>query len=361
MQSLRLLLIEDFEADAFLIREVLNTGGYNVVAERVEDSAGMLKALREQEFDVVISDYNLPAFSGKEALMLMLEHGYQIPFVVVSGAIGEETAVDLMKSGAHDYLMKSNLSRLVPAVKNAIRAGELQKLNTRAEQELKDSREKLRELSNHLENVREQDRANFARDLHDAVGANLTTIKMDMAQLHKCYGHLDQNLNSKLESITHLVNDSIIELRKIISELRPSILDHLGLVAAIEWQTKEFGKRYGIEMTLSVDKNLEKLRIPEEIMIAIFRMFQESLTNIAKHANASNVYVSASCFNNHIRLLVKDNGCGFNPSVQDSFGHYGLLGLKERASNLQGSIAIKSAIGQGVSLSIKIPLARNIQ
>lgn len=359
MQSLQLLQIEDSEPDALLLREELKFGGYDVVAERVENGSEMLHALEEHEFDIVISDYNLPSFSGKDALMLMLEHGYQIPFIVVSGAIGEETAVDLMKSGAHDYLMKSNLSRLVPAVKNAIRASELQRLNTRAEQELKDSREKLRQLTLHLENASEKDRANFARDLHDAVGANLTAIKMDLAQLQKHYGHLDKNLDSKLQSTIHLADDSIIELRKIISELRPSILDHLGLIAAIEWQANEFGKRHNIDMTLSMDKKLEELFIPEERLIAVFRMFQESLTNIAKHANASRIDISAICDNNWIKLSVKDNGCGFDPMTKDTFGHYGLLGIKERASNLGGSVIIESAMDQGVNLLIKIPLTGN--
>src|SRR5512139_3635404 len=178
--ALRVLHLEDSPLDHELTLAHLRRGGLEVQALRIDSEAAFLAAL-EQDWDVVLSDFNLPGFSGLVALDLLKASGRDIPFILVSGEIGEDTAVEAMRNGASDYLLKNNLARLVPALMHAMEATETRHARERADRELGKSKQRLRELAQHLQTSIEHERAAIAREIHDDVGGSLTALKFDLA------------------------------------------------------------------------------------------------------------------------------------------------------------------------------------
>ncbi|HUO77060.1 MAG TPA: PAS domain S-box protein [Thermodesulfovibrionales bacterium] len=222
----------------------------------------------------------------------------------------------------------------------------------RAEEELTYSREQLRNLSMHLQSVREEERTTIAREIHDELGQVLTALKMDLSWLDKKHRG-DKSLAERTKSMLSLVDSTIQTVKRISSELRPGVLDHLGLAAAIEWQAKEFEKHTGIACDVSVD--------PDDIVLdrhhstTIFRIFQEALTNVARHAHATKVRISLHEKAEGIALHVEDDGRGIKKKQLNSPQSFGLIGIRERVHFLNGEIKIKGIRNKGTSLTIHIP------
>ncbi len=357
LKPLSLLLVEDSDDDAILILEELRGAGFAPSYERVYTRPGMRRALLEGEWDVIISDHNLPGFSATDSLLLLLESHRDIPFIIVSGTIGEELAVEAMKAGAHDFVMKDSLGKLGPAVRNAIDGAEARRAHHQAQGEIQESRERLRQLASHLETVREEERARLAREIHDELGGILTALKMDIAWLKRNIP-AESRVEAKFASMTDLTDAAIRSMRRIITELRPSILDDLGLVAAIEWQLSEFEKRMGIrgELILGRDPDVTAIHLPESHAVALFRIFQESLTNVARHADASRVWVRVWGEGGRFNLEVHDNGRGIDPHQTKKTGSYGILGMHERAHNLGAALTISGGPGEGTTIRLSVPL-----
>ncbi|MCX6151816.1 MAG: PAS domain-containing protein [Ignavibacteriales bacterium] len=237
------------------------------------------------------------------------------------------------------------------AIQNALA---FQKIQT-AEIQLNNSRQQLRRLSAHLQSAREEERTRIAREIHDELGQSLTGIKMDIAWFEKKYKSTetsDQLLIDKLGSMSQLIDSTINTVRKISSELRPGVLDYLGLPAAIEWQAQDFQNRTGIICKI---KSLpEELKIPQNRITAIFRIFQETLTNVARHAQASEVEIRLDVNENFIVLEIKDNGRGITESEIQNTKSLGLLGMHERAELLEGEFKILGS-ESGTNVIVKIP------
>ncbi len=223
------------------------------------------------------------------------------------------------------------------------------------EQEIRDSREQLRELSNHLQIVREEEKASIAREIHDELGGNLTALKMDIYWLlRKLPTELDL-ARDKVESMSGVVDTSVHAIRRIVTELRPTVLDDLGLLAAMQWQASEFSKRYNIQCKVAMHG--EEVDLTDEIRIALFRIYQEALTNVARYSRASLVQVDVWREHDKIALEVFDNGIGIPEGAIMQPTSHGLRGMMERARSLGGSVEIGSAPGEGVAISVRIPLA----
>lgn len=352
--KLNVLLIEDSDDDAMLLLAELQAHGYQLDYERVISRQGMLDALsRRKDWDIIISDHNLPGFSSTEALYELLKREIYIPLIIVSGTIGEEMAVEVMKAGAYDYVMKGNLSRLAPAISNALKAAD-------AKRRADDYQERLRELSMHLESVREQERAMIARDIHDEIGGLLTALKMDTRWLQKRFSGQTNDADDKFMMMGEHLDNAIKSVRRIITDLRPSVLDDLGLVAALEWQLEDFCKRY--EMECSFKSSLDAVNLASKNHeVAVFRIFQESLTNIARHARANRIKVELQHDrgDDAIRLLVHDNGVGISDMNKVKKGSYGILGMNERATSLGGHLSVDSGVEGGTSVSLSLPVMRD--
>ena len=222
----------------------------------------------------------------------------------------------------------------------------------RAEQELRASSEQLRNLAAHLLSVREEERARISREVHDELGQSLTAVKMDLAWLAGRLPRRKGQMLKRIRSTRQLADDIIQSIRRISTELRPAVLD-LGLAEAVEWQVQEFQTRSGIQCTVRL---LTREVVASNASTAMFRIFQETLTNVARHAKATRAEVVLQKQQDWLVLLIRDNGRGFDqadPSLSKSLG---LLGMRERAAILGGRVNISSAPGKGTTVTAWIPL-----
>jgi PAS domain S-box-containing protein len=222
----------------------------------------------------------------------------------------------------------------------------------KAETLLKKSLEDIRRLSEHLQTIREEERAHIAREIHDELGQQLTVLKMDVSWLNKRI-EADDTVKNKLKELTNMLDGTVRTVRRISSELRPSLLDDLGLIAAIDWHLKEFEKRTGI-LTEFREPELG-LKLADNINTGLFRIFQESLTNVTRHANADKVSVSLQQTNGTLILQIQDDGQGFDKEKEANKRTLGILGMKERTEMLGGKYEISSEVGHGTTVVVSIP------
>ncbi len=228
----------------------------------------------------------------------------------------------------------------------------------RAEQQLKTSLDQLRALAARLQSVREEERTSISREIHDELGQACTAIKMDLALIGRKLTKKQTQLHSKVDSAIQLVDSMIVILRRIASELRPRTLDDLGLSAALESHAQEFESRTGIRCSVTLPQ--EALHLDADRSTAIFRIFQESLTNVARHAHATRVEALLEIQNDRIIFQVIDNGSGFDPAEAKARRSLGLVGMQERALLLNGDLKIEGATGAGTTLTLTIPLPRPV-
>ena len=485
---IRVLLVEDSEEDAQVILATLASGGFSVVSRRVETAAQLRVALQTEEWSVVLSDFNLPGFSAIEALDLLKSLKKQVPMIVVTGAIGEESAAAVIKAGATDLVTKQGMQRLIPVVERnlreldsrrqyeaalaalnesearfraiaanlpgvvfqallhedgtadlayvsegshlvlgikadvlmshpqlildmilpedrksflatriqaatqlaprnwegRIRVGingqEIKWVNLRAsvrklssgvvisdgiisnitesklaQHAIEGQQQQLRQLASHIERVKEEERAHVAREIHDDLGGTLTAAKIDLAWIRSRLEANQAALADKANSMEGLLNSAIESTGRISRKLRPLVLDY-GVGAAIEWQVKEFRKRMGITCDFVCSR--DEISLDAELSTALFRIFQETLTNISKHAGASHVDISLEDDGHEVRLTVTDDGLGIDPIDMHKNGSYGIRGMRERAGFLGGTIDISGASGAGTQVRVCLPAKR---
>lgn len=227
-----------------------------------------------------------------------------------------------------------------------------------AQAALNDSRDQLRRLSAHLENVREDERTRVAREIHDELGQSLTGLKFDLANLRQQLAKTadGRGCEELIGDMSGQIDETVNVVRRIISELRPGILDDLGLDAAVEWQARDFQRRTGVDCKVSVD--IDGLEPDREHTTALFRILQEALTNVARHAQASRVEVKLAYRDGRIVLDVVDNGRGLDRAVIDERKSFGLLGIRERVLQLGGEFDVDSAPGRGARITVSLPADR---
>ena len=223
-----------------------------------------------------------------------------------------------------------------------------------AEENLQKSNEALRDLASHIETIRENERSHMAREIHDELGQQLTGLKMDISWLNRKVNSHDEAVKEKMKDAIALIDKTVITVRRIATELRPSILDDLGLIAAMEWQSEEFEKRSEIKSIFS--SNVNQLTINTDVATAVFRIFQESLTNVLRHSQATEVISFFRLENSIITLFIEDNGIGFEENDIKNKKTLGLLGMKERIQLIRGKYEINGNSGKGTSVIITVPL-----
>ena len=357
-QPLRVLHVEDSVPDHELALLHLLRAGLRIDCSRVDTEDGLRHALATQRWDVVLSDFNLPGFNGLRAQEILRESGQDLPFILVSGEIGEDTAVAAMRNGADDYLLKNNLSRLAPAVEHAIAAHRDRLARARADRELAASRQRLSELAQHLQTSVEMERAAIAREIHDDVGGSLTAIQFDLAWIgrHAAAGdvppaEVQQRVLTALETVQHAIEAS----QRIMHNLRPAILEQ-GLVAALQWMAAQFEKRHRIACLFRTSH--ESMQLPTGVPLVAYRFAQEALTNVTKHAQATRVMIDLSMSRGVLSLEVSDNGRGLGPDDLAKARSFGLRGLHERATTVGGWVDISSD-SAGTVLMLSVPMRRD--
>ena len=225
-----------------------------------------------------------------------------------------------------------------------------------AEEKLKESHENYRQLASHLETIREAERTHIAREIHDELGQQLTGLKMDISWLSKKINNEDLNVQIKVQETIGLIDATVKTVRRIATELRPSILDDLGLIAAMEWQTEEFEKRSDINGIFI--SNVAAVQIDTATATGLFRIYQESLTNVMRHSQATQMEANLHLDKQFIKLSIHDNGKGFAIDAITNKKTLGILGMRERATLMGGSYEITSMPQKGTQVIIIVPLKK---
>jgi two-component system sensor histidine kinase UhpB len=485
-RSLRIVILEDLPSDIDLVLYELRQAKIPHSSRIASDQSQFLAALQADKPDIILSDFRLPGFDGLEALDLALRVCADVPFIFVSGAIGEEVAIDALKRGATDYVLKDRLSRLGPAVKRAVREAEERQERRQAELALRESEQKYRLLLNNLPAVvykgyvnsavdfvdekveeltgyskadfdsrtmtwfdvllpedrdyfkqaflaglkgsksyireyrvcrkegeviwiqdrgqivcspegnieyisgvffditqrhhveealleseqrlrfltsrlltaQERERRRISMELHDELGQNLALLKLQIRAIERALGADQQDLRARCQELLDYLDGVIDNIRRLSRDLSPAILEDLGLQSALKYQINEFSKHHLITHAFEVE-DLDHL-FPPEAQIIIYRIFQECLTNISKHAAATRVAIVIRQNANLILFLIEDNGVGFDlaqvSARRGATRGLGLDALHERTRMLGGTLEIKTQPGQGTRIRCIFPL-----
>jgi signal transduction histidine kinase len=376
---LRILLIEDNPGDARLIRDMLaQARGMACEPEWVDTLSAGIARLKEQPFDVVLLDLGLPEGHGLDTLRRLLTEAPSASTVIVmSGLSDEDVAVEAVHSGAQDYLVKGHVDAalLTRSIRYAIERNQARDALRRAHEELEcrvaqrtselarnvaaleeterrlnESQQLLRELAARAEAVREEERKALTREIHDEMGQYLSALRLGVSLLELEFGKDNPSLQEKTRKLVTLVDSTIKVVRSVVSSLRPAALD-MGIVSALDWLAEQFTGRTGVPCSVHVEGDIP---LDEKSATELFRVVQESLTNISRHAQATDVDVSLKRTETHYVLQVRDNGQGFDPAVRKRQS-FGLVGIRERALALGGEADIASAPGTGTTVSLAFP------
>jgi two-component system, NarL family, sensor histidine kinase UhpB len=346
----RILHLEDSRVDHALVKFALQRSQMAHQIMLVDTLDDFQHELESGAHDIVLADYHLPGFTGLDAWEVVRQRGIDIPFVILSGAIGETAAVDAMHRGVSDYLLKDSMNRLAHVIERAMEVSQTRKAKANADAELAESRQRLAELAEHLQTSIDQERADIAREIHDDIGGSLAAVKLDLSWISRRTLDTDmrQHMDTALEMLQHALGAS----QRIMMNLRPPILDQ-GLVAAVLWLAASFEKRTGTRVT--VRRSSEQIDVPRAVQLVAYRTAQEALTNVSKHARATAVDIDLSDREGVLTLEVTDNGQGLSADALKKAKSFGLLGLKERAAKVDGWLDISSS-RRGTSVILSVPL-----
>ena len=352
---LRILHLEDSPTDHLLVRRLLQRSGVPFDMERVETLDGLLAAVRGAHFDIVLADYRLPGFTAVDAWKALGDDTAEVPpFVLLSGAIGEPAAVDAIRQGISDYLLKDDIAKLPHVIARTIEVRQARLAREQADRELAASERRLAELTEHLQTSIEQERAAIAREIHDDIGGALAAVKFDLGWIAR---HADRDdLRTHAQAASDMLRHAIGASQRIMMNLRPPILDQ-GLVAAIQWMAGNFEQRTGAALRLRAPAT--PLAISPEVELVAYRTAQEALTNITKYAPCTEVVIDLSDAEGVLTLEIADNGPGLPPEARDKPKAFGLRGLQERAKTVDGWLDISAPPGGGTSIILSVPLTES--
>ena len=348
-------------ADHELVEHILGRSGEHFKLFHVDTLESFEMRLLEGGIDLVLADFHLAGFSGLDAWDWMRAKSIDLPFVLVSGAIGEAVVADAMVRGVSDYVDKNRLNRLPMVVQRALEHHRIKCERALTALELAASKQRLAELTEHLQASIDRERADISREIHDDIGGSLAAIRLDLAWLGRHAS--DNDTRAHVEAAQSMVAHALGASQRIMRNLRPAVLDQ-GLIAALEWLTLTFAERTGLRTSLrkSLSKNNESgdmAQLPREVEMVAYRTAQEALTNIAKHAQATEVRLELSDLEGFLTLEVSDNGQGASADALSKPHAFGLLGLNERAQTVGGWLdVVNPGPGQGMSLILSVPLAQ---
>ena len=348
--SLNLIVVEDSELDYELLLAMLSREGLNPRTTRVEDEAGMRDAFAKERVDAVITDHNLPRFDSFASLTVAKSIDADIPVIVLSGEMSEDLAVATLHAGADDFVLKTRMFRVASALQHSLQAADARREARTAVAALADSEAKLRELTQHLERAKEDERRAIAQEIHDDIGGALTALKFELVRLRRALPGNDTR--PQLDAMSQLLESAVVASHRIQHSLRPAVLD-AGLVAALEWLGRGFTERSGIKVDFHA--NREEFAIAPDRAAALYRVAQEALTNIRKYADAKLVHMQLFALGDEIVLEVADNGHGFDTATLQVTPGFGVRGIVERARGLGGWAEVSSSPGRGTTVMFSIP------
>ena len=360
-----ILIVDDDERNLMALQESLLGLRQNLVLASSGEEA--LRRVLKDDFAVILLDARMPGVDGFETAKLIRERARSrhTPIIFITGAYEDVGSVFRgYEVGAVDYIVKPLDPRVIKSkvsvfvelhAKNSALQREIAQ-HKLTEQRLRESEENLRALAARVQSVREEEQIRIAREVHDGLGQALTGLKMDLTWLVGKLQTEQEPLVTKIGSMFLLIDETIHSVRKIASGLRPELLDEAGLAAAIGWHAKDFQQRTGIRCMVDVDSSSDGL--DPERSTAVFRVFQEVLTNVARHANATRVDVSMWRDGGRFTLEVRDNGKGIAPGLIRDPKSLGLLGMRERMLPFDGQIEISGNRGKGTRVVVSLPSSK---
>ena len=367
------LIVEDTLESLVLLTDLMQSSGYSV--RQAQDGEMALVTARNRQPDLILLDVRMPKMDGFEVCAQLKTNPVtaDIPVIFLTAMHDSVDKLQGLKLGAVDYISKPyepeevllrvrthlELRRLQLHLAEMVgfRTKQLTKEvieRRKSEVELRESRQQLRALTSHLEDVREEERTRIARELHDELGQSLTVILIDLNRMISRLDRSDDELRNSLENTISMLEQVSDTTRTISENLRPGIMDLLGLEAAIENHVKRFSDSTRITCNLVID-DISGLDGDNKRSMAVFRIMQEALTNVARHSRASNVDIRVVNLGNELIIIIQDNGIGIEMSRSTPRGHYGLLGMRERAQSLGGQVLIEGSPGKGTRIEANIP------
>ncbi|MCX6236993.1 MAG: response regulator [Bacteroidia bacterium] len=369
-----LLIVDDTEINLTILESIIKKIKVNLI--KAESGSEALQKTQGIELALAIIDVRMPGMNGYELALKMNEERSddKVPIIFLTANYinemevfkGYDTgAVDYISKPIHNHILiskinvfldlfnqKQTIIRDVALLKES--ADELTMANTalkKSEEKLKGALEQLQQLTQYTEKAREEERKSISRELHDDLGQALTAVKIDLGIIRQIVS--DSEVVVKINIVSALVGETIKTVQRLTSQLRPEILDDLGLEAAIEWYTNEFSQRNGVEVMLLMDSGLA---IAPDTSLTLFRIMQESLTNIARHSKATRVEIVLRTTSESINFRISDNGIGITENEIKSKKSFGIIGMRERAASLGGTLDIYRENDHGTEIKLIFPL-----
>ena len=347
---MRILHLEDSLTDHQLACNALKALGLPFVVKRVDSLSEYESQIINDTFDLILADYHLPGFTAIDAWSATPSN-FLGPFILLSGAIGEAAAVSAVQLGIADYLHKDELFKLGRVISRSIHVRRIALEKEAADRELIESRQRLAQFANHLQETIEVERAAIAREIHDDIGGSLAAIKLDLAWISR---HTKEaGIQLHLDTATTMLQHALGASQRIMHDLRPAILDQ-GFIAAANWLMQSFEQRTGIRTLVITTQATEEHA--KDVQLAAYRTVQEALTNISKYAACSLVKLDISDFDGVLTVEISDDGRGFSDFERNKREAFGLRGLEERARSVGGWLDISSTPGLGTAIILSIPL-----
>jgi signal transduction histidine kinase len=376
-RPLRVLLVEDSEADALLLLRALQRAGFDPTHQRVDSGRDMDLALQRNEWDLILADHAMPQFSAPEALELLQKHGLDLPFIIVSGHIEEDTAVRAMMAGAHDYVMKDRLARLAPAVERELREAEVRRARRATELALRRAHEELelrveertvdlheanlqlkhvlqerQRLENELLEIAENERRRIGFDLHDDLGQKLTGVSMMIKGLEQQLSAQNHPLAADAGRVSGLVEELTQRAHDFADQFIALNAEGSDLPSVLEQLAANVKRMFGIACDCRIDATIPALS--EQVIMHLYKISQEAMSNAIKHGKAKRVSIGLSNGGQTLRLTIENDGAPFSPTA--SKHRLGLRIMRYRANSIGATLEIKALEKAGTAVTCSVPL-----
>ena len=380
---LRVLFVEDSLADAFLLERALTKGGFHVVCDRVDTAETMCRALDEREWDLILCDHSMPQFSSPAALKILQEKKLDLPFIIVSGHIEEEMAITAMDSGAHDYIMKDRLARLVPAVDRELREAEVRRARAKSEEELrraheelelrveqrtaalKEANQKLRDvleerkrLETELLEIAENERRRIGLDLHDDLGQKMTGMLLIARALEQRLTRSGHTEAEDVRRICELIEQSVSHTHNLAHHFSSIDANGGDLAEVMNGLAATVEKMFGIPCECTIKGEIPPL--PEDASAQFYKIAQEAVSNGIKHGKASCVWISITANAQKLVVTIKNDGIPFTPPLNPK-ARMGLRTMNYRANTIGATFEIKPNQKNGTIVTCVLPIKNGVK
>ena len=355
----QVLLVEDNALDTQIVKALILTSRGEFECKATGTLASALECIAATRFDAILLDFNLPDCDGLETFLKLEKYATEVAIIPLTATDDDRLAIEAVRRGAQDYLVKGAVTGplLLRSLRYAIERKRIRQALRRSRDELEirvaERTAELRALSHRLVEAQETERRKIAHELHDEIGQALTGLKLVLGTAVR------QSDEKRLECLVQaqsMLSDLMGQVRDLSLDLRPSVLDDLGVLHALLWHIERYSKQTGVQVDFS-HEGLDGRRFRSEIETSAFRIVQEALTNVARYAAVDRVDLDARVEGGLLTIKIKDQGAGFDVDVAlAAHRSIGLAGMRERAGLLYGSLTIDSSPGKGTAVTAHLPL-----